>query len=92
MEQTEIDKLEEFIESKRVESRYQFKEYMIKGEKGRLQSLQLNPSEDIPVPDWVLRVINQSWISKRTKLYLILFHNENIRKERMKRFTGVSNA
>lgn len=54
-----------------------------------LNDVDLDVEEDYPVPDWVIRIILTPNLSKRVKINLICFHNEQIRTYRMRKAKGL---
>lgn len=67
----------------RRESGYNFKMIMDERQSKGLRIMPLDREKDPPLPDWARRLVTEKYLSRRMKLLLLKFHDDNIRQHRM---------
>lgn len=72
----EITQFIDYMKEERRKKDYRFRINMNELQTERLtEHVRLDPSNDPPLPDWAKMILNASHLSKRTRIYLLKFHN-----------------
>lgn len=80
----EIDEFIEYVKEERRKKDYRFRINMTELQTERLtEHVRLDPSNDPPLPDWARKILDCSHLSKRTRIYLMKFHNRKIIEKRL---------
>lgn len=83
MEQKYKDQFAEYIKQfKRNQHRKGFTASVAELQSEALSLIEVNPSVDSPLPKWARDVMYMPAVSKRTKMMLLQYHDNQIRKHR----------
>lgn len=84
MESSDIEEFKRYSARVRRESRYSFQMLMDEKQSKSMRMMPLDRENDPPLPGWARRLVTEKRLSKRIKLLLLKFHDDNIREQRMK--------
>lgn len=84
MDEKEISEFKRYSTRVRRESNYSFQMLMDEKQSKSMRMMPLDKENDPPLPGWARRLVTEKLLSKRVKLLLLKFHDDNIREQRMK--------